>query len=371
MAVVSNEVGNAVAIGPMTGRQRFLAAIRREAVDTTPVWFMRQAGRSLPEYRALRERHDFMTVATTPELAAEATMMPVDRLGVDAAVLFADIMLPLASLSIPFEIRPGIGPVIPNPIRTRSDVTRLRAIPAAEGTPYVPATLRILKRELGDRAGLLGFAGAPFTLACYLVEGRPAREFPRAKALMYGDPETWHGLMTLLADVTTDYLQEQIAAGADAVQLFDSWLGLLDPVIHAAHVAPHTRRIFAALAPLAPAIHFSTGTAVLLDQIAESGCTAVSVDWRLPIDDAWRRLGPELAIQGNLDPSLLLAPWPALEAAARSVLERVGGRPGHIFNLGHGVLPESDAESLARLVRFVHHEGRVTAGEGIDDERWC
>lgn len=348
----------------MTGRERFLAALRREAVDTTPVWFMRQAGRSLPEYRALREQHAFMTVATTPELAAEATLMPVKRWGVDAAVLFADIMLPLASLGVPFEIRPGIGPVIADPIRSRRDVMRLRADPAVEATPYVPEALRILKRELGQRAALLGFAGAPFTLACYLVDGKPAREFPRVKALMYGDPATWHQLMTILADVTIDYLSEQIAAGADAVQLFDSWLGLLDSASYATHVLPHTRRILDAIAPRAPAIHFSTGTSVLLEQIAQSGSVAVSVDWRLPIDEAWRRLGPELAIQGNLDPSLLLAPWPAVEAAARDVLRRVGGRSGHVFNLGHGILPESDAETIGHLVRFVHEEGRRIGDDG-------
>lgn len=343
----------------MTGRQRFLAAARLQPVDTTPVWFMRQAGRSLPEYRALREAFDFLTVATTPELAARATMMPVDRLGVDAAVLFADIMLPLACLGVPFEIRPGVGPVIPEPIRTVRDVGRLSAVPAAEATPYVFAALRQLREDLGDRAALLGFAGAPFTMACYLIEGRPAREFPRAKALMYGEPETWHQLMAALTDVTIDYLSEQISAGADAVQLFDSWLGLLDPVTYADRVLPYTRRIFASLSPDVPTIHFSTGTAALLPQIATSGCTAVSVDWRLPIDDAWRRLGPSVGIQGNLDPALLLAPWPAVESAAQDVISRVGGQAGHIFNLGHGILPQTSPDTLARLVRLVHERGRM------------
>jgi uroporphyrinogen decarboxylase len=216
--------------------------------------------------------------------------------------------------------------------------------------------LRAVKSELGERAVLLGFAGAPFTLACYLIEGRPAREFPRAKALMYGQPKLWHQLMEKLTLVTIDYLQEQIAAGADAVQLFDSWLGLLDPVNYFEMVLPYTRRIFAAVTPLAPTIHFSTGAATLLPQIAESGCSAVSVDWRLPLDVAWEELGPTRAIQGNLDPALLLAPWPAVETAARDVLRRAGGRPGHIFNLGHGILPETDPEILARVVRLVHGE---------------
>ena len=340
----------------MTGRQRFLAAARMQPVDTTPVWFMRQAGRSLPEYRALREKHDFMTVATTPELAAEATLMPVDRLGVDAAVLFADIMLPLACLGIPFEIRPGVGPVIPDPIRRQADVERLGFAPAAEATPYVLEALRQLKTELGERAALLGFAGAPFTLACYLIEGKPAREFPRAKALMYGDPETWHALMEALTRVTIDYLQSQVAAGADAVQLFDSWLGLLGPGTYETMALPYTRRIFAATAPLAPTIHFSTGTVALLEQIAGSGCTAVSVDWRQPLDVAWARLGPSVGIQGNLDPALALAPWPAVERGARDVLRRAKGRPGHIFNLGHGILPQTDPETLAGVVRVVHGE---------------
>jgi uroporphyrinogen decarboxylase len=340
----------------MSGRERFLAAAGCKPVDLTPVWFMRQAGRSLPEYRALRERHDFMTLATTPELAAEATMMPVDRLGVDAAVLFADIMLPLACLDVPFEIRPGIGPVIPDPIRSSADVERLESISAAEGTPFVLEALRMLKQELGEQAALIGFAGAPFTLACYLIEGRPAREFPRAKALMYGDSVAWHRLMETLTVVTIDYLRSQIAAGADAVQLFDSWLGLLDPVAYATFVLPYTRRIFAEISPLAPTIHFSTGTVALLDQITESGCTGVSVDWRLPLDVAWSHLPLGVAIQGNLDPSLVLAPRPAVEAGTRDVLDRAGGRPGHIFNLGHGILPESDPEILAHIVRLVHDE---------------
>src|SRR3954470_3693381 len=273
----STAVGASAGIVPMTGRQRFLAAARMKPADRTPVWFMRQAGRSLPEYRALRERHDFMSVATTPELTTRATLMPVDRLGVDAAVLFADIMLPLACIGVPFEIRPGVGPVIPTPIRSDADVDRLCLVPAQEGTPYVMEALRLTKAALGERAALLGFAGAPFTLACYLIEGRPSREFPRAKALMYGEPAIWHQLMDKLTDVTIAYLRAQVHAGADAVQLFDSWLGLLDARTYGAMVLPHTRRIFAALEPQAPAIHFSTGTAALVPQIASTGCSVISV----------------------------------------------------------------------------------------------
>ncbi len=349
----------------MTGRIRLLAAANLEPVDATPVWFMRQAGRCLPEYRALRERHAFMEVATTPELAAEATLMPIDRFGVDGAVLFADIMLPLAGMGIPFEIQPNVGPVVADPIRTAAQVARLRTVEPEEGTPYVLAALRLLKRELGERAALLGFAGAPFTLACYAVEGRSSREYPKTKALMYGQPAVWHALMETLTETTIAYLKGQVAAGADVVQLFDSWLGLLGPETYETHVLPYTRRLFAELSPLAPTIHFSTGTSHLLDQIGASGCWMVSVDWRQPLDEAWARLPPGVGIQGNLDPTLTLAPWPAVEEGARAVLRRAGGRSGHIFNLGHGILPETDPNILARLVDLVHGEhGTDGLGQG-------
>jgi uroporphyrinogen decarboxylase len=340
----------------MTGRQRFLAASQSRPVDVTPIWFMRQAGRSLPQYRALRQRYDFLTMARTPELAMKTTVLPVDLLGVDAAVLFADIMLPLASLGVPFEIRPGVGPVIASPIRSAADVGQLTLLSPEEGTPFVAEAVRLVRAELGERAALLGFAGAPFTLACYLIEGQPAREFPRAKALMYGDATTWHALMEKLTQVTIEYLAAQIHAGADAVQLFDSWLGLLDRKSYEGFVLPYTRRIFAALTPLAPTIHFSTGTSVLLESIAESGCSMVSIDWREPIDVAWRRIPEGVGIQGNLDPALLLSSWPAIEQAAEDILQRIGGRPGHVFNLGHGIHPASNPEYLERIVRQVHRE---------------
>ena len=341
-------------IPPLTGRERMLRALQVREVDATPVWFMRQAGRSLPEYRALRERHDFMQIATTPELAVQATMMPVDRLGVDAAVLFADIMLPLAGMGVPFEITPGAGPVIPNPIRTKADIDRLRVGDPEESTPYVLETLRLLRGELGTRTALLGFAGAPFTLACYLVEGRASRDFPRAKALMYGEPELWNRLMAVLTETTIRYLRAQAVAGADAVQLFDSWLGLVPPDFYDPKVHPHTSRIFGELRGIVPTIHFSTCTASLLSHIASSGCDAVSIDWRVRIDDAWARLRSTQAIQGNLDPTLLLIdPEGALDEVARLLL-LVAGRPGHIFNLGHGVLPETDPDLLKRVVELVH-----------------
>jgi uroporphyrinogen decarboxylase len=340
--------------GAMTGRTRFLAAANRQPVDTTPAWFMRQAGRSLPEYRALRERHAFLDVAKTPELCAEATLMPIRRLGVDAAVLFADIMLPLDGMGVEFAIEPSVGPVIPQPIRTEADIDRLRIIDAADATPYLFEAIRMLRIELGDQAALIGFSGAPFTLACYLVDGRATREYPRTKALMYGEPVLWHKLMTTLTEVVSRYLKEQVSAGAEAVQLFDSWLGLLGPIEYEQMVLPYTKLIFQRLQGLAPAIHFSTGTTSLLPLIATSGANIVSVDWRLPLDEAWRAIGFDRGIQGNLDPALLLAGAPAIEAGAKSVLDRSGGRPGHIFNLGHGILPQTTPEPLERLVEFVH-----------------
>ena len=330
------------------------AALRRQPVDCTPVWFMRQAGRCLPEYRALRERYDFLTVATTPELAVEATLMPVSRLGVDGAVLFADIMLPLASLGVPFRIEPGIGPVIEHPMRSEQDIDALQSIPAPDATPYVFDAIRLLRQELGDGAAVLGFAGAPFTLACYLIEGRGSREYPTAKALMYGQPELWHRLMQRITDATIDYLEGQANAGADVVQLFDSWLGLIGPGTYETHVLPYTRQIFRALSGRVPTIHFSTGTTSLLDRIATSGCDAVSVDWRLPLDEAWDRIGHERTIQGNLDPTLALAPWTVVEDGVRDILLRADGRAGHIFNLGHGILPATDPDILDRIVELVH-----------------
>ncbi len=340
----------------MTGRARLLAATRREPVDTTPVWYMRQAGRCLPEYRALRAKHPFMEVAKTPDLAVEATLMPVERFGVDGAVLFADIMLPLEGMGIPFRIEPKVGPVIDEPIRTRADVDRIIVGDPEDATGYVMDALRLLRRELGDRAASLGFSGAPFTLACYLIEGHGSREYPRAKGLMYGDPDTWHALMDKLTEVIIRYLRAQIAAGADAVQLFDSWLGLVGSETYATHVQPYTARIFAALRGLAPTIHFSTGTGHLLPQIVDAGPDMVSVDWRQPLDSAWSLLAPEQGIQGNLDPTLLLGGWDVTRAAATDVLRRAGGRPGHIFNLGHGILPETDPDVLTRLTRLVHGE---------------
>ena len=341
-------------IAEMTGRDRFLAAANLLPVDTTPVWFMRQAGRCLPEYRELRKKYSFIELAHTPELAVAATLMPIDRFGVDGAVLFADIMLPLEGMGVEFEIKPGIGPVIAHPIRTMADVDALRVVGPEEGTPYVLEALTMLRSHLGDRAAVLGFAGAPWTLACYLVDGKPTKEYPRAKAMMYGAPDIWAALMEKITRVTELYVQGQAAAGADVVQLFDSWLGLVDEQSYRHYVMPYTTRIFDALRGQAPSIHFSTGTNHLLGAIRDANPNMVSVDWRIRLEDAWATIGADKGIQGNLDPALLFAPWPVVEAQARDILEQAAGRNGHVFNLGHGINPETDPEQLARLAQFVH-----------------
>ncbi|MHB8509551.1 MAG: uroporphyrinogen decarboxylase [Candidatus Dormibacteria bacterium] len=339
----------------MNGEERFLAAARREPVDTTPVWFMRQAGRCLQEYRELREKYDILTITRTPELCARVTMMPVDTLGVDGAVLYADIMLPLTGMGVPFSIDPGIGPIIHAPVRTRADVQRLLVVEAEEATPHLFESIRILRHELAGRAALLGFAGAPFTVASYMIEGRPSKDFGRSKAMMYGDPSTWNLLMETLSEVTIRYLKAQVAAGAQVLQLFDSWVGSLGRREYREYVLPHTQRIFAALRESGvPTIHFGTGTAGLLEEMAAAGSDIVSVDWRVPIDQAWERIGADKGIQGNLDPAIVMAPWDVLEREAGRVLDAAGGRDGHIFNLGHGVLADSPQDQLSRLADFVH-----------------
>ena len=336
-------------------------ALRRERVERTPVWFMRQAGRCLEEYRALRERHGILEIARDPELSARVTAMPVDRLGVDGAVLYADIMLPLDGMGVPFHIQPDLGPIVGRPVRTRDDVAALRVVDAEEATPYLFESIRGLRRTLPPHVALIGFGGAPFTLASYLVEGRPSRDLARTKALLYGDPATWDALMSTLAEVLVRYLRAQVDAGAQVIQLFDSWAGALAPETYARSVLPYTKRIFAALADLGvPRVHFATGNPLLLPLLAGADCDAVSVDWRIPLDDAWRAIG-DLGIQGNLDPGACLAPFDVVAREARDVLARAAGRPGHVFNLGHGVLPETEADTLARLVELVARETEAVA----------
>ena len=342
-----------------SGVARFLAACRREQPDATPVWFMRQAGRCLAEYRELRRRYDILTMAKTPELCAQVTLMPVEQLGVDGAVLYADIMLPLEKMGISLEIEPDVGPIIHNPVRTRRDVEALRILDAEESTPFVMEAIRLVRRELEGKQAVIGFSGAPFTLACYLIEGRPSRDYGLAKSLMYGQPEVWDALMEKLSEVVTRYLLAQIRAGADVVQLFDSWVGVLGPSAYTRYVQPYSRRIFEAIEQTGtPSIHFGTGTASLLELMAEAGGDIVSVDWRVELDEAWKRIGFERGIQGNLDPTLLLASWDVIERGTLDVLRRANQRPGHVFNLGHGVLAQTEPDTLRRLVDEVH---RVTA----------
>jgi uroporphyrinogen decarboxylase len=316
---------------------------------------MRQAGRCLAEYRELRKRYDILTMAKTPELCAQVTLMPVHEFGVDAAVLYADIMLPLERMGISFEIEPDIGPIIHNPIRTMQDVEALRVIDAEESTPYVLEAIRLVRHELEGKQAVIGFSGAPFTLACYMIEGRPSRDYGMAKSLMYGQPEVWHALMNKLTEVVSRYLLAQIAAGVDVVQLFDSWVGALSPSVYQRFVQPYSRRIFDAVRQTGtPSIHFGTGTASLLELMTEAGGDVISVDWRVDLDDAWQRIGYERGIQGNLDPTLLLTPWNVIEEGMHDVLRRAANRPGHIFNLGHGVLAPTPPDMLRRLVEAVH-----------------
>jgi len=339
----------------LSGEQRMLAACRRQEVDATPVWFMRQAGRCLAGYRQLRERYDILTLTRTPELATQISLMPVDTFGVDAAVLYADITLPLFGMDVAFIIDPGVGPIVDPPVRDDAAVAALRVVEAEEATPELFETIRAVRRELAGRAAVIGFAGAPYTLASYLIEGRPSKDHARAKGLMYGRPELWHRLMDTLTEVTIRYLRAQVAAGVQVVQLFDSWVGDLGRREYGEYVLPYSRRIFEGLAGAGvPRIHFGTGTAALLERMASAGCDLVSVDWRVPLDEAWARIGPDLGVQGNLDPAVLLAPMPVVEREARRVLAEAGGRPGHVFNLGHGVLPDTPAEHLTALVELVH-----------------
>jgi uroporphyrinogen decarboxylase len=353
-------MSRSLTVPTMTAEARFLAACRREPTDMTPVWFMRQAGRCLAAYRELRERYEILTLAKTPELCAQVTLMPVDELGVDGAVLFADIMLPLEGMGVSLEIQPDIGPIIHHPIRTIEDVERLRITEPEESVPFVLDAIRLVRAELADgRAAMIGFSGAPFTLACYLIEGRPSRSYAKAKTLMLREPRVWAALMDKLTEMVIRYLRAQIRAGASVVQVFDSWVGTLGPRDFQQSVLPWTRHIFESLRDAsAPTIYFGTGNAALLEPMAAAGSDVLSVDWRVSLDDAWARIGFDRGIQGNLDPVRPVAGWEATDEGMRDILRRAGGRPGHVFNLGHGVLPETDPAILARLVDAVHEATR-------------
>ena len=333
---------------------RFLRACRREPTDVTPVWFMRQAGRYMAEYRALRQKHTLLELCKTPELATEVTLQPL-RLGMDAAILFADILLPLEPMGAPFEFAKGEGPVIHAPVRTRADIDRLRVFEPEEGLGYVLDAVRMIRKELDGKTPLIGFAGAPFTIASYLVEGGKSSDYRITKQLMWTDPEAWSTLMGKISEVVRRLLRAQVAAGAQAVQLFDSWIGALSPADYKTHVAPHVRHILKDLETTGvPVIHFGTNTGALLEAQAEAGGTVMGVDWRTPLDQAFARVGQTRAIQGNMDPMLLLAPVDVAVAGARAVLREAGGRVGHIFNLGHGIVPEVPVETVKAVIDVIH-----------------
>jgi len=334
---------------------RFLRACRREPVDVTPVWFMRQAGRYMSDYRALREKYSLLDICREPELAVAVTLQPVDAIEVDAAILFSDLLLPFTPMGLDFDFQKGEGPCVEHPIRSVADVERVRAFEPREALGHVLTTIRLLRRELQDKVPLIGFGGAPFTMASYAIEGGPSTSYARTKAFMYAQPAAWHTLCGRFASVMAAYLRAQIEAGAQAVQVFDSWAGQLSRADYREFAFPHTKHIFDALAGTGvPTLHFGVGTTALLPDMRAAGGDVIGVDWRLPLDQAWDAIGRDRGIQGNLDPTRLLAPIDRLLAGADDVLRRAGGRPGHIFNLGHGVLPNTSLDSVQALARHVH-----------------
>jgi len=337
---------------------RFLKACRREPVDATPVWFMRQAGRYMQEYRTLRAQYSLLEICRTPDLATEVTLQPIRRLEVDAAILFSDLLLPLAPMGLPFDFIKGEGPQIERPIDGPADIERLRVFEPREGLGYVLDAIRQIQGELVGRVPLIGFAGAPFTLASYAIEGGHSNNFAKTKSLMYGHPDDWHRLCEKLSSVVADYLVAQIEAGVDVVQVFDSWVGALDTSDYREFALPHTRTIFEAVGKRVPTIHFGTGTATILEELRDAGGDVIGVDWRIPIDEAWERIGEDHAVQGNLDPTLLLGPPTRMMQQTDAILRRVAARPGHIFNLGHGILPSTPVEHVQMLAHYVHTASR-------------
>jgi uroporphyrinogen decarboxylase len=336
-----------------TTQLRLLSACRKMPVDFTPVWFMRQAGRYLPEYRRLREKYDLLALCKTPELSAEVTLQPVKILGVDAAILFADLLLPFEPMGVPFHFAKGEGPVIENPIRTPKDVEKLKPVFPEVDLSYVLSAVKLIKKELENRLPLIGFAGAPFTLASYLIEGGHSQNFLLVKRFMREEKEAWHLLMEKLSIIVANFSKAQIQAGADAVQLFDSWAGILSPEDYQDFVLPYSRKILSEVSQTgAPSIHFATGNAGMLEIFSQAGGDVIGIDWRIALDDAWKKIG-EKAIQGNLDPALLFAEPSELEMAVRKILKKAGGKPGHIFNLGHGVLPGTPVDNVKRVVEWV------------------
>ena len=323
---------------------------------------MRQAGRYMSEYRAIRQQHSLLDICRHPELAVRVTLQPIDKLEVDAAILFSDLLLPLEPMGLPFDFVKGEGPVIERPIRTAEDIARLRRFEPRDELGHVLETIRLLRRELDGRVPLIGFAGAPFTLASYAIEGGASKQYALTKALMYGEPDLWHQLCESLSSVVTDYLAAQVDAGAQAIQIFDSWVGAVSAADYREFLLPHSQRMLRQAQALGvPVLHFGTGTSHLLAEMREAGGDVIGVDWRIPIDEAWEQIGFDRAVQGNLDPTLLLGPIERLISGADEVLGRAAGRPGHVFNLGHGVLPSTPVEHVQALARYVHQRARRAA----------
>ena len=330
-----------------------LKAARMEKAGGTPLWFMRQAGRVLPEYRKVREKHGLLDICRNPETAAAVTMQPVERFDVDAAIIFADIVTPLLGVGIDVQLVEKVGPVIDQPVRSEGDLERLRALDPEQDVPYMLETLRLVRAALPEEKALIGFSGAPFTLATYLIEGGPSRNYATTKAMMYGRPDLWRGLMGRLSDMIVAYLRAQADAGAQMLQLFDSWVGWLSRRDYREYVFPYTREIIVAVkATGVPVIHFATGSGGLNEVIRDSGADVIGVDWRVPLDEAWTSLG-DVAVQGNLDPAVLLGPPDVVREQTSDVLRRAGGRSGHIFNLGHGFLPQTPIDNIMYMIDCV------------------
>jgi len=337
----------------------FMRACRREPVPYTPIWLMRQAGRYMPEYRDLRQRVSFLDLCKTPELAAEVTVSAADRLRVDAAIIFADILLIIEPMGLKLEFAKGDGPAIRNPVRSAGDVDRLREVGDVAAVNFVFEAIRLARRALRPDLPLIGFSGAPFTLASYMIEGGGSKNYVNTKSLMYHDAGAWHAMMSLISRALVKYLNAQIGAGVQAVQLFDSWVGCLSPDDYREFVLPHTRSVIRNLLPGTPVIHFGTGTAALLELMREAGGDIIGLDWRVHLDEAWRRLGYNVGVMGNLDPVALFAGADRVRAEAKRILDYAAGRPGHIFNLGHGILPETPVENVIALVDAVHEISRI------------
>jgi len=337
----------------------FLRACRREQVEYTPVWLMRQAGRYMEDYMKIRSKHTFLEMCRNPEIAAEVTLQPVDRLGVDAAILFADILLPLDGMGLKLEFTKGEGPLIHNPVRCSKDVENIRVLSGEEMTPYVLDAIRLLRKELEGRVPLIGFSGAPFTLASYMIEGGSSRDYLNCKKMMWGAPDIWHNLMSKASHVILNYLRAQIEAGVQAVQLFDSWVGTLNREDYREYVMPYSKRIIDGLKDLkVPVIHFANNGSTLLELVKEAGGDVIGIDWRINLDEAWSRIGYDKAIQGNMDPAVLFAPRNIMQEKVKDILDRAGNRPGHIFNLGHGIHKESNVEDVIALIEAVHEYSR-------------